>query len=139
MMKSKSFYSLVSTLNQLSYGVRISACVTFSFFNYKLLCLLFKLGFLRFVRVLLKRGLRNSIEFGIQSPIHGRKLIIKVISPLLIKNSSKNFFVNGITSYNKLKCFYNSEIVIVSTTRGLMVARDAVLNKLGGHVVLVIY
>lgn len=133
---NNSLSGLVTSLNtSVLYSKQFGTAV-FSKFNLKVLLFLASRGFLSSIKVF-SSGSGSLIKFKIKSVSGGVSIFRKVTSPTV----RSGFFAKKhvkFCSYKELASLYSSEFVVVSTSRGLMTANEAVSLHLGGFVVLVI-
>lgn len=133
---NNSLAGLVTSLNtSVLYSKQLGTAV-FSKFNLKILLFLASRGFLSSIKVF-SSGSGFLIKFKINAISGGVAIFRKASSP----NIGSGFFAKKhvkFCSYKELASRYSSEFVVVSTSRGLMTANEAVSLQLGGFVVLVL-
>jgi ribosomal protein S8 len=138
MVFNNSLSNLASELNVLASSSRSEGSVRYSKTNHKLLCLLFKLGLLSSFRFI-KRGFAGFLHFKLRL-LGAKRLFFKAHSPVI--NGSKlrrvSSIASGCVSRRTLRVLVTSEILVVSTSRGILLGQDAVRYGLGGRVLLVI-
>lgn len=134
-MLNSSFYDLISSIQlSVSLNRETGSCI-YSKFNLKLISFLINRGLILSFNII-KGGPSGRIQFSLRR-INGSFTFNSIFAPVV--NSSN--YLSKLTKYKTFrslsKCF-SSEFVVVSTTKGLMTANEAISLRLGGSVVAVI-
>jgi len=138
MVFNNSLSGLASELNVLASSSRREGSVRYSKTNHKLLCLLYRLGLLSSFKFI-KKGFSGFLYFKLRL-VGVKRLFFKVSSPVV--NNSKlrkvSFIPSGRVSRGTLRVLVTSEILVVSTCRGLLLGQDAARYGVGGKILLVV-
>jgi ribosomal protein S8 len=133
-MLNSSFYDLVSSIQLCTSLNRGAGSCVYSKFNLKLISFLTDRGvFLNFS--ITKGGPSGKINFFLRK-VNGSFPFSTLFSPAIGSSNYTSKFSKYKTFRSLTKCF-SSEFVVVSTTKGLMTANEAISSKLGGLVVIV--
>lgn len=125
---NSSFYNLVSSLQFCVLSNKESGSCIYSRFNLKIISFLTNRGLFTHFTVS-KVGSSGKIQFFLRK-VNGFLPISNVCSPVF-----KSFRYQ---SWLSLSRSFSSELVVVSTTRGIMTANEASALRLGGLVVVII-
>lgn len=127
--------NLVSILNSIVLSGRLNGRVVYSKFSLKILLFLVARGFLSDIQVVSK-GPGGFIKFNFKTSGSGSPVINRIFMPSVKK--SKVHRLACYSNVQSLSSVYSSEFVLVSTSKGLMTAPEAIALGLGGVVILVI-
>jgi len=125
---NSSFYNLVSSFQFCVLSNKESGSCVYSRFNLKIISFLTNRGLFTHFTVS-KVGPSGKIQFFLRK-VNGFLPISSIYSPVF-----KSFKYQ---SWLSLSRSFSSELVVVSTTKGIMTANEASALRLGGLVVVVI-
>lgn len=125
---NSSFYDLISSIQSCLLCSKDSGSCVYSKFNLKIISFLTTRGIFSSFN-LVKSGPSGRIQFFLRK-VNGSSPINSIYSPVL---SSSRYM-----SWVSLSKSFSSEFVVVSTTKGLMTANEAISLRLGGLVVCVL-
>lgn len=135
LLLNSSFYDLISSIQLCICSNReVGSCI-YSKFNLKVISFLLNRGLLLNFNII-KTGYSGKIQFSLRR-INGSMFLNSVSSPV---NKSSNFLskFSRYKSCQSLLKSFSSEFVVVSTSKGLMTANEALSLGLGGVIILII-